>query len=228
MTALCAASSQPASLEPPSVPGGRDTADWQKELDRACSAGWFHRALAPLPSLGAESAVLQPASRARVAQAFPVLAREVQPLHSASSPGPCSTVLAGPHPARAELPVVARMQSPAPGVTFIFDRNGDAHTVVGQGAGHASAEGPRVPDGGEPAPVRIHAEACGEGVTVWIGIDGDAALVARRSAELLEELLRHARESGRRVEAVICNGTPVYGGLPGNAPLDFQLSGEKP
>lgn len=229
MNALCAASLQPASPESSLATGGRHTAAWQKELDRACGASWFHGALAQLPSRAAESAGSHPASSVHVAQAFPGAAiREAQSPHAVCSPPARVTAVCGQQSARAEWPVGPKTQHLATDVAVNLHRNDAASKPTGDGSRHAVTVGHFAPDGGEAARVRIHAEAGGEGVTVWIGIDGDAALVARRSADLLEELLRQARETGQLLSAVICNGTPIHGGSSGKPPLYSQSPGDTP
>lgn len=230
MTALCAASPQPASPETPCAPGGRDTASWQKALERACTANWFHSALAPLPSRPAEPAASPPGSFPRLAQAFSVApGLQGKPLHAECSQHAWATATAIPAQQFARVESLgAKVQPPATGIAVDFQRSSEAGKVTVEAPRPASRTGPIGPDLGEAAKVRIHAEACSEGVTVWIGIDGDAALVARRSADLLEELLRQAHATGQVLSAVICNGTPIHGGSPGNAPLLAHFSGDTP
>ncbi|RYF15896.1 MAG: hypothetical protein EOO30_13035 [Comamonadaceae bacterium] len=109
-------------------------------------------------------------------------------------------------------------------------RSGAASKVIGddRDTARAGTVARLAPDAGGPAEIRIHAESGGEGVRVWIGIDGDAAVVAIRSADLLEEILRETRASGHLLSAVICNGTPIYVGSSGIAPLSSKPSGETP
>lgn len=59
------------------------------------------------------------------------------------------------------------------------------------------------------APLRVHVHhQPGEGLTVWLGIDGHAALVAQRATAAVADLRRSF--SGERIAAVVCNGVPVY------------------
>lgn len=82
---------------------------------------------------------------------------------------------------------------------------------VAKGEAQAESSGPapapvRIPDA--PGP-RVHVEIGPEGLCVWLGLDGDEAAVAARSAALLAEL-RRAQAPGHRLASVVCNGRTVY------------------
>jgi hypothetical protein len=62
----------------------------------------------------------------------------------------------------------------------------------------------------EPRPgVRVHVEETGQGVAVWLGMDGDQ--VAARVAALVADLRRQLQGSGQTLTSVICNGKVYYG-----------------
>lgn len=66
---------------------------------------------------------------------------------------------------------------------------------------------------GEPevqrTPLRVHVQhEPSEGLKVWLGIDGHAALVAQRATAAVADLRRGIH--GERIAAVVCNGVPVY------------------
>lgn len=231
MNPLCAASAEAIPADAPLAPLARDTAAWQKELDRACSARWFHGALAPLPARAAEPAGSRPTPALRVGPAWraaPI--PEAPALHGTGLPRPCFTGVSDRQAGRAELSVGPASQPPGTAAALDVHRSGGASNVIGddRDTARAGTVARVARRDREPAEIRIHAESGGEGVRVWIGIDGDAAVVATRSADLLEEILRETRETGQLLSAVVCNGTPIYGGAPGNAPLSSKPSGETP
>lgn len=58
---------------------------------------------------------------------------------------------------------------------------------------------------------RIHVEQNEhEGMTVWLGADGDAAAVALKAVAVLAELQRALPLAGHRLARLVCNGIPVY------------------
>jgi hypothetical protein len=59
------------------------------------------------------------------------------------------------------------------------------------------------------AEARMHVERDGEGVRVWIGLDGDEAAVAARAATLVLHLRRALQAEGHRLLALTCNGRRV-------------------
>jgi hypothetical protein len=68
---------------------------------------------------------------------------------------------------------------------------------------HAQAPRP------QPA-VRVHMQETAQGLSLWLGVDGDAATVAARAAALLPELRRHLETATQRITQVVCNGRPIY------------------
>lgn len=58
--------------------------------------------------------------------------------------------------------------------------------------------------------VRLHVEYADDGLRVWIGADGDAALVSARAAVILAELRRSAQVPSLPLAAVVCNGRTLY------------------
>jgi hypothetical protein len=59
--------------------------------------------------------------------------------------------------------------------------------------------------------VRLHLQPLpAEGLKVWLGIDGDASLVAQRASAAITDLRRHMHAGGERIAAVVCNGVAVY------------------
>jgi len=63
----------------------------------------------------------------------------------------------------------------------------------------------------ERTPVRLHLQpGPAEGLQVWLGIDGDASLVAQRASAVVTDLRRHLHAGGERIAAVVCNGVAVY------------------
>jgi hypothetical protein len=80
-----------------------------------------------------------------------------------------------------------------------------------------SAEEPLVPNRGaereaERAPVRLHVQALtAQGIQVWLGIDGHAALVAQRASVAVADLRRHLQPgTGERIASIVCNGVAVH------------------
>jgi hypothetical protein len=58
---------------------------------------------------------------------------------------------------------------------------------------------------------RIHVEQhAHDGLTVWLGADGDAMAVAVKAAAVLAELQRALPLAGHRLARLVCNGIPVY------------------
>lgn len=70
----------------------------------------------------------------------------------------------------------------------------------------------------EHSPVRLHVQPVpAEGLKVWLGIDGDAALVAQRASAAVADLRRSLHSAGERIAAVVCNGVPVDPRAPSSA-----------
>jgi hypothetical protein len=62
----------------------------------------------------------------------------------------------------------------------------------------------------ERAALRVHVQGeAADGLRIWLGIDGDAALVAQRAGPVLGAL-RRSQPAGARIVSVVCNGVPVY------------------
>jgi hypothetical protein len=57
--------------------------------------------------------------------------------------------------------------------------------------------------------MRVHVENGPDGVSVWLGLDGDAAVVAARAAAILVEL-RRLSGPAPRLANVVCNGATIY------------------
>jgi hypothetical protein len=66
-------------------------------------------------------------------------------------------------------------------------------------------------------PVRVHVEHGASGLLVWIGVDGDAASAAARSAAILAQLRGAA---ALPLAALVCNGTLVYAAAAPRVPFD--------
>jgi len=66
------------------------------------------------------------------------------------------------------------------------------------------------------SPVRVHVQALpAQGLAVWLGIDGDAALVAQRASVAVADLRRHLQSaSGERIASIVCNGVAVHPRAP--------------
>ncbi|GAB3771661.1 hypothetical protein GCM10028796_40880 [Ramlibacter monticola] len=97
-----------------------------------------------------------------------------------------------------------------------------SHVAAGESAPPLPGPGPV-----EQRPsLRVHVQAdAAEGLKVWLGIDGDAALVAQRAGVAVADLCRSLQQpAGARVVSVICNGVPVYP----RASLDSSLLKEAP
>jgi len=85
-----------------------------------------------------------------------------------------------------------------------------------RGAPAAPAEEPLPPHQrsereAERAPVRLHVQSLpAQGLAVWLGIDGDAALVAQRASVALAGLRRNLQSAtGERIASIVCNGVAV-------------------
>jgi len=68
------------------------------------------------------------------------------------------------------------------------------------------------PRDAERLPVRVHVQGLpAEPVQVWLGIDGNATLVAQRVSAAVADLRRNLPSiSGGRVASIVCNGVLVY------------------
>lgn len=67
---------------------------------------------------------------------------------------------------------------------------------------------------GESPDLRVHVEHTDQGLSVWLGIDGDEAVVTARAAALLTELRREQLGGGSRLAALVCNGRTLYAAVP--------------
>jgi hypothetical protein len=91
-------------------------------------------------------------------------------------------------------------------------------------AATASGEEPARPAEGkeresERAPVRLHVQAVpADGVRVWLGIDGDAALVAQRASVAVADLRRNLQSGGERIASIVCNGVALDPRAPSSPP----------
>ena len=65
--------------------------------------------------------------------------------------------------------------------------------------------------------MRVHVEQGASGLLVWIGVDGDAASAAARSAAILAQLRGAA---ALPLAALVCNGSLVYAAAAPRNPFD--------
>lgn len=66
---------------------------------------------------------------------------------------------------------------------------------------------------GESPDLRVHVEQTDQGLSVWLGIDGDEAVVTARAAALLTELRREGLGE-QRLATLVCNGRTLYAAIP--------------
>jgi hypothetical protein len=109
------------------------------------------------------------------------------PRDQAAKDESCGVPLAPPEP-----PPRAALQPPAPAAPE--ESLPRPHT--------SEPEAPR-------ASLRVHVQhEPSEGLKVWLGIDGHAALVTQRATAAVADLRRSVH--GERIAEVVCNGVPVY------------------
>lgn len=193
--------------------------EWQRELDRAQARAWFHAA--PPASGDAVPGAMETgqSAHAAAARATPQLAQSMGVAQGANR-----TSRAGAADAQAlsAATTTARRGAgadPAVGPGAPSKGNAPAAAPCSMRLPAAAAEGvgetphatPRRVAARPPAgaDVRMHVERDGEGVRVWVGLDGDEAAVAARAATLLLHLRRALQAEGQRLLAFTCNGRPV-------------------
>ena len=71
----------------------------------------------------------------------------------------------------------------------------------------------------ERAPIRLHLQSLpAQGIRLWLGIDGDVALVAQRASAAVADLRRNLQPTaGERIASIVCNGVVVYPRAPSSA-----------
>jgi hypothetical protein len=205
------------------APGG-----WLQELEtQAHALSWFQDAL------GWRSCVAR-------ATHMPAPGQDPGRVEAVPSPLPCTVPAEGPvmePPSDAQPASSAGSASrPAPAITPEFAAapssptgvpassclapgadvaRGSARRAAPLEAAFASAASKQP---AEPAaPVRVHVEQGASGLLVWIGVDGDAATAAARSAAILAQLRGAA---ALPLAAVVCNGNLVYAAAAPRSPFD--------
>lgn len=185
--------------------------EWQRELDRAQARAWFHAAAPAVPAgrggAGSDAVVLSGPAPAIPCGAPPPL--------DACTPG------SAPHPQEIATPAGAPPHVEGEALRARVDAAAGARAAAAPVSSHGrmatpDSENPlpcaarkvapppsSAPDG---AALRLHVEAGAEGVRVWLGLDGDAALIAARAAALLPQLRRALEAEGHRLLAFTCNG----------------------
>jgi hypothetical protein len=202
---------------------------WRRELDEALVAGWFHGPLHqhPLASwsrenqLAAQENALAQMGEAMCSVQGPAL--EARPGGAAwrgadgpnsvrpSVAAPCGHEETGPlamprPPERATGGYAVTLPASALGATACMRAPLVESIAPGETVEPVPHELVREPSA---AAMRVHVENGPEGVTVWLGLDGDAAVVAARAAAILLELRRLSGPAQRLVN-VVCNGTTIY------------------
>ncbi len=89
---------------------------------------------------------------------------------------------------------------------------------AGSVAGEESSADLRTTSPGRPcvrahsarSPARAHLEQDAHGLSVWLGLDGDASAVRLQAAAVLLELQRVLPANGQRMARVVCNGVAIY------------------
>lgn len=114
------------------------------------------------------------------------------PLPAASAPSPARP--AGPLPIRGAVPLAPPSAS-----------DESLQQEAAEAIARVTAALPRA--GSQP--VRWHVEHSGQGVAVWLGIDGSPEEVAQLLLPLLQELQRGLSQGGLRLARVVCNGRTV-------------------
>lgn len=82
------------------------------------------------------------------------------------------------------------------------------HTHV-ESASEVSSDG-HMPLTEESPSIRLHAEWSPDGVTVWLGIDGDPTTIGARLAVVVSELQRALADQKQELRALVCNGKTVF------------------
>ena len=207
---------------------------WQREMERAQCAAWFHGALgrdarSGEPSVGETQARAQeppwqlvegercargedpkqrrPDVRAVVAgDAADDGASAGLPVGAAVLESSVSAGVTRP----GAPPIIADGPRPVLGLPANRRANSAVHAVPPQ-----RREGSWVSNSPTSTPgVRLHVEQSRDGLRLWLGIDGEEALVAVKAAAVLAELRHGGGLAGHRVASIVCNGATLYALAP--------------
>jgi hypothetical protein len=100
--------------------------------------------------------------------------------------------------------------SPEACVTAPLEQPSRGHPGPRQAATRVSVQQPAPGDEPGPTAPRLHVEHGSDGLTVWLGLDGNPVLVAAQAAALCTELRRSLAATQQRLAALVCNGQAIY------------------
>lgn len=197
-----------------------DPQAWRREMEKAQVANWFHApveqvAARAMPEPGPEHSAVRGNVAQRAASLGNTFVSAPQRLAARASSAALPVTAEG---LRQDVPIHASSAYAPPPTSPGGSAPGMAACVKARpAAALASSLRPPAAASGVPNAVampqshaaRIHLEPGALGVTVWLGLDGDAAEVSARAALLVTELRRELHGAGRRLHAAVCNGTPL-------------------
>lgn len=217
---------------------------WQREMERAQAATWFHAPAAAAADNATASAGGQPDKLAR---------RVVEPSRGlaakrAETSPPALALRAAMivRTADAVASTAAPANSPVTGATTLPQERGRTGAggqpeaalrqelrqalramTVRSATATPVAEGdwlhctmPDAPD----VTVRVHCENCTDGMVVWLGVQGDASGVARIAADVLVELRQAWARGPQRLVRLICNGQLAWSAAREGVSVDIPNS----
>jgi hypothetical protein len=212
---------------------------WQREMERAQAATWFHGAI--VPAVGIEQVSVRAAPMRgdgtgtgtgtgtgnevmRLGHAEPsipaVRSPEAVPLRHASELGvavpdfPPARVLLHMHASATGFPEAPSTLTSDPAFATPMGRSGGTSLRVDERASLVAA--PHEADSLRDASsdrnrphVRVHVEQGRSGLSVWLGLDGESSDRAG-IASLVADLRRNMEAAHRPLALVVCNGKTVY------------------
>jgi hypothetical protein len=210
----------PATSASPAADG------WLQQLEtQAHALSWFQDALgcracvagaAPTPTPGpiraeaAEAPLSSSAPDAALALGLPPTVQSAAPTSSGPGLPPATTGAAPIAPGS-----LAGESAPSWLAPTADAARGGSRRAASIAASPAPAASQRPTESAPP--VRVHVEQGASGLLVWIGVDGDAASAAARSAAILAQLRGAA---SLPLAAVVCNGSLVYAAAAPRNPFD--------
>lgn len=201
---------------------------WLQELEtQAHALSWFQGALGcrscvagatPPPAPGQDPIRFEAAIAALPSRA-PATALALDLLPAVQSVAPASRGPGLPPARTGAAPIAPGSLASEPASSWLAP---SADATRGAARRAASIAGPPAPAASQrptecAPPVRVHVEQGASGLLVWIGVDGDAASAAARSAAILAQLRGAAAPP---LAALVCNGTLVYAAAAPRHPFD--------
>lgn len=215
---------------------------WQREMERAQAANWFHGSMAahgrlPSTSRPPESAPRPgdpPVGTAAVQLRVPAPLATTSATFSASAasavtPSSVTTsnvAITGPFAARQERVRVGQVQEAG------HFMPSDMRPVLRTIATRSAIETPvaladrlnwRAPDAADVG-VQVHCESRAGGIVVWLGVQGDAQAIAQTAAAALAGLRQAWAGTPQRLARVVCNGQVIWSAVHEGVAVDTESS----